>query len=670
MKEHADNPVDWYPWCEEAFNKAKEEDKPIFLSIGYSSCHWCHVMKRESFRDEEVAALLNETFISIKVDKEERPDIDSVYMDVARSMTGRGGWPLTILMTPDKIPFYAGTYIPKEGKGSMLGLMELIPKIDELWEKDRERLVERGKSVIENLKREDMGRDKKIDELILDEAFDYLSRAYDEEHGGFGNTQKFPSPQNFLFLLRYDEKKVGKANKMVRKTLKEMRKGGIYDHLGYGFHRYSTDREWILPHFEKMLYDQAMMLLAYTEAWQVTKERLYSETVAEIVEYIDRNLRSEKGGFYSSEDAESSGKEGAYYTWNEEEVQKILGKKSDIFVEIFNIEEGGNFRDEATNRKTGENVLYLRETPDEIVRNKDVSAEEIEGMKKKLFEQRLQREKPKVDNKILTDWNSLILTALSRAGFVFDEDRYLDMAEETASFILEEMMNDGELYHAYIDGEISVKGGLDDYSFLIWGLLNLYRATLKIEYLKKAIDLADVMFKNFWDEEDGGFFISNKDQNELPIHKKEVYDGAYPSGNSISLIDLVLLSQITGDEKYGEAVEQMIEAFSGRVSKNPGQFTMFLTALQSWWSGGEKIVLVGEREEVENFLEVLRRRFLPNRVLILKDHENKKELKDFIEFISSISKVKRKPTAYICENFSCKEPITDIEEFERMLEKS
>jgi len=628
-------------------------------------------MKRESFQDEEVAELMNDTFVSIKVDKEERPDVDSVYMDAAKSMTGRGGWPLTIFMTPDKIPFYTGTYIPKEGKRGMAGLMELIPRIEELWDKDRERLLERGRSVMENLEREYFGTDKQIDEPILDEGFDYLSMAYDSKYGGFGNTQKFPSPQNFLFLLRYGEK-IGeeKAIEMVHKTLREMRKGGIYDHLGYGFHRYSTDRQWKLPHFEKMLYDQAMMLLTYIEAWQVTEDELYSETVKEVIEYVDRELRSKTGGFFSSEDAESSGKEGAYYTWKKNEIEDILGDKSDIFIEMFNVEEEGNFREEATNKKTGENVLYLEKTVERFIENRVNSLNDVKNMKKKLFEKRLNREKPAVDNKILTDWNSLMITAISRVGFVFDEDRYLDMAEEATSFILEEMMKDGELYHAYIDGEVSVKGGLDDHSFFIWGLLNLYQATFKTKYLKKAVDLTDVMLKNFWDEEDGGFFISTKDQNELPINKKEVYDGAYPSGNSISLLDLVRLSQITGDEKYGETVEQMIGTFAGRISKNPGQFIMFLTALQSWWSDGKEIVLVGEEDELEDFIDVLRKNFLPNSVSIAKNESNKEELNEIIEFAYSMEKVDGKPTAYVCENFTCEEPITEIEKFKEILEKS
>lgn len=663
--------MEWFPWCEEAFEKARKEDKPVFLSIGYSSCHWCHVMKRESFQDEEVAELMNETFVSIKVDKEERPAIDSVYMDVARSMTGRGGWPLTILMTPEKIPFYAGTYIPKVGKRGMSGLMELIPKIEELWEKDRERLVERGESIIENLGKEDFVKDKPIDGSILDEAFDYLYSAYDSEYGGFGRNQKFPSPQNFLFLLRCNNgKKKDESVEMVRKTLKEMRKGGIYDHLGYGFHRYSTDREWILPHFEKMLYDQAMLLLAYTEASQITKDGLYHKTVEEVIRYVDRNLKSEAGGFFSSEDAESSGKEGAYYTWQKKEIEEILKEDSEVFVEMFNVAEEGNFKDEATNRKTGENVLYLEDTVEEFVDNRNISLEDIKSMKKKLFEKRLKREKPKIDNKILTDWNSLMITALSRAGFVLNEDRWLDMAEETAYFILEKMISDGELYHAHIDGEVSIKAGLDDHSFLVWALLNLYQTTFKIEYLKKAIYLTDMMFKNFWDEVNGGFFISRKDEDELPINKKEVYDGAYPSGNSISLLDLVLLSQITGDEKYDDAVKQIIGTFGGRISENPGQFTMFLTALQSWWSGGKEIVMVGERNELEDFIDVLRKEFLPDLVLIVKNKENEEKLDELIEFTSSMEKVDDKATIYFCENFSCEKPITDVEKFEEFLEKS
>ncbi|MEF8831963.1 MAG: thioredoxin domain-containing protein [Candidatus Thermoplasmatota archaeon] len=674
LKEHAGNPVDWYPWCEEAFEKAKEEDKPIFLSIGYSSCHWCHVMKRESFEDQEVAELMNETFLSIKVDKEERPDIDSVYMDVARSMSGRGGWPLTVFMTAEKVPFYAATYIPKKGKRGSKGLLELIPEIGKLWENDRERLVERGKSVIENLKKEDSRPVRKIDESILDEGFDYLSRAFDEEYGGFGNTQKFPTPQNFLFLLEYGEKrKEETAHNMVSKTLREMRKGGVYDHLGYGFHRYSTDQKWLLPHFEKMLYDQAMILMAYTEGWQVTHDTLFSRTVDEVIEYVDRNLRSETGGFFSSEDAESSGKEGAYYTWTKEEIEDVLGEEAELFVELFNVEDEGNFRKESSNEKTGESVLHLKKSMEEFAKDRDISVKEskddIGSMKTELFEERLKREKPKVDNKILTDWNSLMVAALSKAGFVFEEDRYLDMAEETISFILDELVRDGELYHAYIDGKTSVKGGLDDHSFLVWALLNLYQTTFKPKYLKSAIEFTDTMMDTFWDGDEGGFFISRKDDDELPVNKKEVRDGSYPSGNSIALLCLVRLSQITGDEKYDDAVEKMIETFSRKISKNSGQFTMFLTALRSWWSGGKEIVIVSEKDEREEMIDVLREEFLPDSVLVVKDEDYGEQLENILEFTSSMVKADGKPTAYVCEDFTCEEPVTNIPEFKRLVEK-
>lgn len=672
LKEHADNPVDWYPWCEKAFQKAENEDKPIFLSIGYSSCHWCHVMKRESFEDEEVAELINETFVSIKVDKEERPDIDSVYMDVARSMSGRGGWPLTVFMTPSKIPFYFATYIPKKGKKNITGLLELIPKIKNLWKNDRERLIERGKMVIESLKKEDLGPSKEIDKSILDDAFDYLSRAFDDEHGGFGDSPKFPSPHNFLFLLRYGEKENNrKAYEMVYKTLREMKKGGIYDQVGFGFHRYSTDREWILPHFEKMLYDQAMMLMASTEAWQVCSDREFSKTVEEVIDYLDRNLKADSGGFFSSEDAESSGKEGAYYTWKKEEIEDILGEKSELFIKLFSIKNEGNFREEATNRKTGENILHLASSIEEFVKNREMSAEElrndIEMMRESLLKERLKREKPNVDNKILTDWNSLIVVALCRAGFVLEEDNYLDMAEKTISFILDNLVENGDLYHAYIEKEVSVKATLDDYSFLIWALLSLYQTTFKIEYLKRAIDFTEIMIEKFWDQEEGGFFISRKDDNELPLNKKDVYDGAYPSGNSIAMLDIIRLSQITGEKKYENIVRKTIETFSRQVSKNPGQFTMFLSALQSWWSGGKEVVIVGKKDEIKDMINVLKKHFLPDTVVIVKNKDSSEKLKEILGFTSSMEKIDEKPTAYVCEDFTCKKPVTNIDEFEKML---
>lgn len=406
----------------------------------------------------------------------------------------------------------------------------------------------------------------------------------------------------------------------------------------------------------------------------MTGEELYSKTGKEVIEYVDRNLKSDENGFFSSEDAESSGKEGAYYTWRKEEIEDILEDKSDLFIDLFNIEERGNFREEASNEKTGENVLHLEKSIEDFAEEKGMSVDElrdhVEKMKEKLLEERLEREKPHVDNKILTDWNSLMVTALSRAGFVFDEDKYLDMAEEAISFLLDELVKDGDVYHSYIDGNVSVRGGLDDHSFLIWALLNLYQATFKPKYLKKAVEFTDIMMEEFWDEGKGGFFISRKDDEDLPVNKKDVRDGAYPSGNSIAMLDLVRLSQIKGDEEYGEAVEKMVETFSGKISKNPGQFTMFLNALRSWWSESKEIVLVGEEEEIEGMIDVLRERFLPDAVLIVKDADPSEELENILGFTSSMVKVDGKATAYVCENFTCNEPVTEVEEFEKMVEKS
>ncbi len=583
LKQHADNLVDWYPWSDQAFEKAKSQDKPIFLSIGYSSCHWCHVMAHESFEDEEVAELMNRTFISIKVDKEERPDVDKVYMKIAQAMSGKGGWPLNIIMTPDKKPFYAATYITKERKNNRLGLKDLTNRVRYMWDKDREKLLSTGEKVISTLKERVKRSTARKDTSILERAYNELRDSFDSKFYGFGNAPKFPSPHNLLFLIRYYENTdESNALDMVIKTLDSMRKGGIYDHIGYGFHRYSTDRKWKLPHFEKMLYDQAMLVIAYTEAFRITDDKKYKKIAKETIEYVIRELKDESGGFYSSQDADVDGIEGGYYIWTQEEIDNILGDESDKFKKVYNIESKGNFLEESTGERTGKNVLYINKDTstlsEEFQQGEDHLKDELERMRESLYENRGKRERPGKDKKVLTDWNGMFVVALAKAARIFEDEEMLKNAKDGLDFILQELSSDEHLYHRYIDGDVGIEGMLDDYVYLIWALIEIYRMTEEEEYLNKAGKYTETMIDRFWDDENSGFYFSSNE--ELPLKEKEVYDGAYPSGNSIALFDLVYLSKETGRSDFSKKSNEMIKLFSSQIESSPSQYTMFLNSFE------------------------------------------------------------------------------------------
>ncbi|TKJ45155.1 thioredoxin domain-containing protein, partial [Candidatus Aerophobetes bacterium Ae_b3b] len=497
LLQHADNPVDWYPWGPEAFEKARKENKPVFLSIGYSTCHWCHVMARESFEDSEVARLMNEVFVSIKVDREERPDIDNVYMMVCQMITGSGGWPLTIIMTPDQKPFFAATYIPKERRFGRMGMLELIPRIKELWTTRRDEVLSSANEITAALQQVSQDAPgEELDETTLDLAYEQLAKRFDEQHGGFGGAPKFPTPHNFLFLLRYWKRtNTERALQMVEKTLQAMRRGGIYDHIGFGFHRYSTDSHWFVPHFEKMLYDQATLAIVYTEAYQATGKEEYAQTAREIFTYVLRDMTAPEGGFYAAEDAESEGEEGKFYLWTEEEIRQVLGsEEAALIVKIFNIEEGGNFIEQVTGRRTARNVLHLTKSVKELASELKMSdydlQKRLQAMRQKLFTYREKRIHPHRDDKILTDWNGLMIAAFAKGARVFDEPRYAEAARGAVDFILKNMCtSDGELLHRYRDEQAALPAQVDDYAFLIWGMLELYETIFEVRYLQIALDL-------------------------------------------------------------------------------------------------------------------------------------------------------------------------------------
>ena len=589
LQQHAHNPVNWFPWKEEAFNKANKENKPVFLSIGYSTCHWCHVMAHESFEDESVARLINEIFIPVKVDREERPDIDKVYMQVAILMTGSGGWPLTIFLTPDKTPFFAATYIPRNNQYGHKGLIEILQQVKELWKYQQNKLLEQGNQLIDALQKNSVNLNGEIlTNEILERAYQEFSDRFDNKAGGFGKAPKFPSPHQLLFLLRYWKRTENEqALAMVEKTLQSMQAGGIFDHIGFGFHRYSTDKNWILPHFEKMLYDQALLSMSYLEAYQMTGKIIYSDTARKILNYVTRDMMSEEGGFYSAEDADSEGEEGKYYLWTEKELKDILDKDDFVFVKkYFNIETEGN--------------LYKKGQPGEIFGNRnifykgfqeqiraDITKEIVvsdtgkwEKIREKLYGIRAKRIPPDKDRKILTDWNGLIIAALAKAAQVLEDEDFLEAAKKAADFIFRRLEDSSNhLLHRYSEGDAAIPGFLDDYAFLIWGLLELYEATFSNEYLQKALDLNKVLFLDFWDEKNGGFYFTSANNEQLLIRQKEVYDGAIPSGNSVAFCNLLKLADFTGNKQFKQRAYQLLKAFSPMVEQNPSAYAYFLTGV-------------------------------------------------------------------------------------------
>jgi len=661
LLQHAENPVDWYPWGDLAFKKAKEENKPVFLSIGYSTCHWCHVMAHESFEDSNVAELMNETFVSIKVDREERPDIDRIYMTVCQMMTGSGGWPLTIIMTPEKKPFFAGTYFPKQTRFGRIGLIDLIKRIKNLWLNQRNELLNSADQItfsLQNVDQESPG--EAFSENTLEKTYKQLSIQFDSLNGGFGNRPKFPTPHNLIFLLRY-WKRTGdkKALEMVEKTLQEMRKGGIYDHIGFGFHRYSVDSTWLVPHFEKMLYDQALIAIAYIEAYQATKKVIYKQTTKEIFAYVLRDMTSSESGFYSAEDADSEGEEGKFYVWSKEELGNILEKKElDLATSIFNIEQSGNYLEESTGKKTGTNILHMKIVP------KSDMQDEIEKIRNKLFDVRKKRIHPHKDDKILTDWNGLMIAALVKGAVAFQEKKYLNAAKNTADFILSNLReSNGKLLHIYKDGSSEIQGYLSDYTFFIWGLIELYEATFDIFYLKTALELHRIQIDDFWDESIGGFYFTAKNSKKLLTRQKEIYDGAIPSGNSIAMLNLLRLSYITGDHELEEKADILSRVFSDKVKASPLAYTQFLVAIDFAIGPTYSLVIAGDSdaEDTKELRSTILNEYLPNKVFMLRKTEQKNpDIDNYSNFVEFFYNLDDKATAYVCINKTCKPPTHDI----------
>jgi uncharacterized protein YyaL (SSP411 family) len=671
LLQHANNPVDWYPWSDEAFEKADKEKKPIFLSIGYSTCHWCHVMAHESFEDPDIAHLMNTFFINIKVDREERPDIDKIYMTVCQMMTGSGGWPLTIIMIPDKRPFFAATYIPKETRFGKAGMLELLPRIDKIWKSSLDEIYQTAENIVMSLasiavnsKREEPTED------ILKSAYDHLVHIFDDNHGGFGIAPKFPSPQNLLFLLRYWKRSGSKhALEMVEKTLKEMQYGGIHDHIGFGFHRYSVDHKWFLPHFEKMLYDQAMLAIAYTEAYQATGNDLYAETAQRIFDYVLRHMTSPEGGFYSAEDADSEGEEGKFYVWTHDEITKILDKDdAELMINMFNMEQSGNFSDEATGIKTGSNILYRTKSRAQMAVDRGIPeddlSETIEQARRKLYKAREKRIHPHKDDKILVDWNGLMIAALAKGGRVFENVDYVNAAGKAAAFIMHRMRrDDGRLFHRFREGEAGISAHIDDYAFFVWGLLELYEATFDVGHFKWALELNSHLTDKFWDSENGGFFFTAADGENLIIRQKEIYDGALPSGNAIAMWNMLRLGRMTGNTELLELAWQTGSAFFGTVKQSPAAYAQLMVALDFAFGPSYEVVVAGHRqaEDTKEMLRMLNSHFIPNKVVILRPiDEESPEIDAIADFTKDLTAIEGKATAYVCVNNTCELPTTDM----------
>jgi len=671
LLQHAHNPVNWYPWGDEAFEEAHRMDKPVFLSIGYSTCHWCHVMEKESFEDPEVAGLLNQTFVSIKVDREERPDLDHVYMTVCQMVTGSGGWPLTIVMTPDKRPFFAGTYIPKGSRFGRTGMMELIPRIGELWRTRREEVLASAEGITRTLRGLDQeGRGARLDRSVMDRAYEELSRRFDETYGGFGNTPKFPTPHNLLFLLRYWSR-TGKSEAlgMVEKTLQEMRWGGIFDQIGFGFHRYSTDREWLVPHFEKMLYDQAMLALAYLETYQATGKEVYADTAREIFRYVLRDMTAPQGGFYSAEDADSEGVEGKFYVWTREELHRVLGEEAaNLTAKVAHVARNGNYREEATGKNTGANILYFGKPISEIAADLGMGREDLErafeSARRRLFDARERRVHPHKDDKVLTDWTGLMMAALAKGAQILGSETYAEAAEAAAGFVLSRLRKpDGRLLHRYRDGEAAIPAHLDDYAFLVWGLIELYEATFDASYLKTAVDLNADMVDHFWDEEGGGLFFTPDDGERLIVRRKEVYDGAIPSGNAVALLNLLRLGRLTGRAELEEKAAAISRAFSAQIGQAPSGYTHFLSAVDFGIGPSYEIVVSGPSasRETESMIEALRGRYLPTCIIILRPSDQESPgITSLAPYTEQQLPLEGKPTVYLCKGNTCEAPSTDI----------
>ncbi|HUR99186.1 MAG TPA: thioredoxin domain-containing protein [Pyrinomonadaceae bacterium] len=661
LLQHAHNPVDWYPWGDEAFAKARAEDKPLLVSIGYSACHWCHVMEHESFEDEATARVMNENFVNIKVDMEERPDVDQIYMTFVQLTTGRGGWPMNVFITPDKLPFFGGTYFPPAPRYNMPSWPQMLVSISEAWREKRDELLNSANEIVGELRRAGASdfASAPFSTDQLDSAFQSFARSFDKTNGGFGGAPKFPPSMSLEFLLRYG-KRTGdeSALEMVEFTARKMAAGGIFDQLGGGFHRYTVDAIWLVPHFEKMLYDNSQLIKIYLHLFQITQDDFFKRVATGTLEYAKREMLDVEGGFYSSQDADSEGEEGKFFVWTPAEIIEVLGEEdASIFNFFYDVSEEGNFEE-----KNILQVIYTRESAARALKI-DVSKldEVLERCRTKLFQHREGRIKPFRDEKILTAWNGLMLAAFAKAAAVFGSDEYLDVARRNADFLLENLQHDGRLLRTWKDGKAKLNAYIEDYANLADGLIELYQASGELRYLTEAKRLADLMITEFWDEESGGFFFTSGDHEELIVRNKDFYDNATPSGNSAGADVLLRLAKFYGDERYERFAITVLRLAAAQLKRYPQGFGRTLSAMEFHLSRVKEIAIIGERGSLLE--RELFATYLPDAVIALAGGSSQSDL----PLLEGKHSVENMPTAFVCENFVCQKPVTDVSEFRDLL---
>ncbi|KIH77008.1 hypothetical protein SAMN05660860_00523 [Geoalkalibacter ferrihydriticus] len=668
LLQHAENPLDWYPWGDEAFERARRENKPVFLSIGYSTCHWCHVMAHESFEDRQVADALNPHFICIKVDREERPDIDNTYMTVCQMLTGSGGWPLTLLLTPERQPFFAATYLPKDSRGGMMGLLDLARKVTELWQTERSRIDQTGAQIRESLLRleQTAAKSATLDAQSLRAARDHFLQSFDRHHAGFGSAPKFPTPHNLSLLLRIGQRFADQqAQVMALQTLQQMRLGGLFDQIGFGLHRYSVDARWLVPHFEKMLYDQALATLAYLDAWQATGENFYGQVAQEILDYLVRDLKHPEGAFCCGEDADSEGEEGTFYVWTPEQIRSVLGKEQgDILCHIYGVTESGNFE--------GKNILHLERDVAELAKETATPPEQLGALlgeaRHKLLAARARRIRPHRDDKILTGWNGLAIAALARAAALLDQPALITHAAKAADFILEQLRTaEGRLLRRYRAGDAAIPAFLEDYSFFIFGLTELHQAGFDNRYLATALDLSRGMLHLFSDAQ-GDLYDTGDDAETIITRGRSRHDGAVPAGSSLAVLNLLRLGRLSGDAQLEQRGEDLLARLLPAAIQNPQAFSQLLIALDYALGPREEVVIALPDADARptEMLKVLRQKLRP-RTLVLLRRPDDAVLEHLAAPVRDKQVVDGRITAWLCRDQSCQAPVTSAEELEKML---
>ena len=662
LLQHADNPVEWYPWGEEAFEKARSENKPVLLSIGYSACHWCHVMAHESFENEDIAKLMNQLFVNIKVDREERPDLDQIYMNAVQMMTHHGGWPMTVFLTPDAVPFYGGTYFPPQDRYNMPGFPRVLISVSEAYRERQDDIRETGVSLLNELRRlsASSGSDQPIEKELLDAAYAGITRSYDSINGGFGGAPKFPPAMTLEFLLRTHVRTGNReALEMVRHTCKQMADGGMYDQLGGGFHRYSTDAKWLVPHFEKMLYDNALLSRLYLHYFQVSEDQQARQTVEGILDYVLREMTHASGGFYSTQDADSEGHEGKFFVWDIEEIKSTLSERdAKLFCSYYNITPSGNFE--------GKNIPSVTRSFERVAEQNAVSVSELQASldesRRKLFELRETRIKPGRDEKVLTAWNGLMMASFAEAGVILNRPDYTEAARRNAEFVLSNLRKDGVVLRTWKDGIAKFNGYLEDYSFLSEGLVTLFETTGEFRWLEEARTLTDRMIEEFWDNEGGGFFFTGKSHEDLIVRSKDYFDNATPSGNSVAVMGLLRLAILTGKENYRNLAIAVLREIGDSARRYPSGFGYALSAADFLVSTPKEVAIVGrDHAEIQELLRETWRRYLPNKVVAPGFGEGT------IPLLENRPLLNDRATAYVCEHYTCRQPVNEPSELAKQL---